>query len=650
MELSREEPIWAGEGRAAQPVKHASAEQLHLHAVQFYEDESYLATVVGEFLADGLKAGQPVIVVATPAHRTAFVRQLGELGIDVAAARGSGQFQLLDARETLAKFTVGTERNVDRFNSTIGSVIARGLRGREGTAVRAYGEMVDVLWKDGDTAGAIQVEQFWNALAKHHHFALLCAYSMGSFCRASDADAFLRVCGEHSHVLPTESYTALDERAKLLEISRLQQRARALEAEVAERERVEQRLRETVLTLNEREAQLRDHEADLRDLLENAAEGIHLVGPDGTIEWANAAELEMLGYDADEYIGRSIAEFHVDAPVIRDILSRLVAGETLRGVEVRLRHKDGSVRYAQLSSNVRWREGEFVHTRCFTRDVTQLRLAAQAREEALAAEHAARLDADRARREAEEARAAAEEARAVAEHANRAKSEFLAVMSHELLTPLNAIGGYTELLEMGIHGEVTPAQREAFERIQRSQRSLLGLINQVLNYARIETGTVRYNLGPVSVGAALRSAEALMAPHLRAKGLRFEITGAVDRVFVRADEERFQQILLNLFSNAVKFTDRGGLIRVDVDATPQLVRLHVSDSGIGIPREKLGVIFEPFVQVDPNYTRTHEGVGLGLAISRDLARGMDGDLTVSSIEGEGSRFTLALPGDRAIQR
>src|SRR5947209_335726 len=506
MELSTEEPIWAREGGAAQPAAPATAEHVHHHAVQFYEDESYLATVVGEFLADGLKAGQPVIVVATPAHRSAFVRQLGELGIDVAAARRSGQLQLLDARETLAKFTIGNERNADRFNSTIGSVIARGLRGREGTAVRAYGEMVDLLWKDGDTEGAIQVERLWNALAKQHHFALLCAYAMGSFCHASDADAFLRVCDEHSLVLPTESYSTLDDRAKLQEISRLQQRARALEAEVAERERVEQRLREALLALNQRES------------------------------------------------------------------------------------------------------------------------------------------------EAEEARAAAEEARAVAEHANRAKSEFLAVMSHELRTPLNAIGGYTELLEMGVHGEVSAAQREAFERIQRSQRLLLGLINQVLNYARIETGTVRYNLGSVSVGAALRSAEALMAPQLRAKAMRFEITSAANRAFVRADEERFQQILLNLFSNAVKFTDRGGLIRVDVDTTPELVRLHVSDSGIGIPREKLGVIFEPFVQVDPNYTRTHEGVGLGLAISRDLARGMGGDLTVSSIEGEGSRFTLTLPAELALQR
>jgi signal transduction histidine kinase len=513
MELSTEEPIWAGEGGAGQPAAPATAEHVHHHAVQFYEDESYLATVVGEFLADGLKAGQPVVVVATPGHRGAFVRQLGELGIDVAAARRSGQFQLLDARETLAKFTIGNERNADRFNSTIGSVIARGLRGREGTAVRAYGEMVDLLWKDGDTEGAIQVERLWNALAKQHHFALLCAYSMGSFCHASDADAFLRVCDEHSHVLPTESYSTLNDRAKLLEISRLQQRARALEAEVAERERVEQRLREAVIALNQRER-----------------------------------------------------------------------------------------------------------------------------------------EAEEARAAAEEARSVAEEARAIAEHANRAKSEFLAVMSHELRTPLNAIGGYTELLEMGVHGEVSAAQREAFERIQRSQRLLLGLINQVLNYARIETGTVRYNLGSVSVGAALRSAEALMGPQLRAKAMRFETTGATDRAFVRADEERLQQILLNLLSNAVKFTDRGGLIRVDVDTTPELVRLHVSDSGIGIPREKLGVIFEPFVQVDPNYTRTHEGVGLGLAISRDLARGMGGDLTVSSIEGEGSRFTLTLPVERALQR
>jgi len=621
--------------RPSAPEQHPLPDA-HRHAVQFYDSEAYLASVVSEFLADGARANQPIVVIATPSHRTAFAKRLREFEVNVDALRRTQQLHLLDARQTLAEFMVGEVPDPGQFETTIGSVIMRALRGREGAPVRAYGEMVDLLWKDGNTEGAIQLERLWNDLARRYDFSLLCAYSMGNFCRANDAEAFHRICAEHSHVAPTESYTTIDEHARLLEISRLQQRARAYEAEVVERELVERRLRDTVLALNEREAQLREREADLRDVLENAAEGIHLVGPDGTIEWANRAELEMLGYTADEYIGRNIADFHVDRPVIQSVLARLRAGETLRGAEARLRHKDGSIRYVLVSSNVRWRDGEFLHTRCFTKDISEFRAAASAREEALAAEREARLEAERARREADEART-------IAEQANRAKSEFLAVMSHELRTPLNAIGGYAELMELGIQGQVTPPQREALARIQRSQRMLLGLINQVLNYARVETGNVHYDLASIPLEEALRAAEGLITPQLRAKGLRFESSDCPLDVTVHADGEKLQQILLNLLTNAVKFTDRGGLIRVEVDVESDIALLRVTDTGIGIPVDKLETIFEPFVQVDPNYTRTRDGVGLGLAISRDLARGMGGELSVSSVEGHGSTFTLTLP-------
>ena len=615
----------------------------HAHAVQFYENQAYLATVVSEFLLDGLKAQQPVIVLATPEHRRGFSGRLRELGIDVRAAERSRQLLLLDARDMLARFMTGERPDADRFAATMGGVIDEALRGRDRTPVRAYGEMVDLLWKDGNTEGAIQVEHLWNDLAGRYHFSLLCAYSMSNFYRASDAEAFQRICAEHTRVVPTESYGNLDESARLLEISRLQQRAQAYEAEVAERERVEQRLRDTVRALHVREAELNEREAELRDVLENAAEGIHLVRADGTIEWANAAELEMLGYTADEYIGHDIREFHADAPVIRDILSRLTCGETLRSAEVRLRHKDGSIRHVLLNSNALFHDGEFVHTRCFSRDITDLKAAEEERIAALAAERSARLDAERSHREAIEAREVAEQARKVAEQANRAKSEFLAVMSHELRTPLNAIGGYAELMELGIHGQVTPQQREALVRIQRSQRMLLGLINQVLNYARIETGNVRYNLGPCPLGDALRSAQGLVAPQLREKGLRFESPRIGDDVVVQADGEKLQQIVLNLLTNAVKFTERDGMVRLDVAADDAVVHVRVVDTGIGIAAEKLEIIFDPFVQVDANYTRTRDGVGLGLAISRDLARGMGGDLSVSSVEGEGSTFTLTVP-------
>ena len=241
------------------------------------------------------------------------------------------------------------------------------------------------------------------------------------------------------------------------------------------------------------------------------------------------------------------------------------------------------------------------------------------------------------------ARDAANEARSIAERANRAKSEFLAVMSHELRTPLNAIGGYAELIELGIRGPITAEQRADLDRIQRSQRHLLGLINGVLNYARLETGNVRYEVTDVPVDELLATCEALVAPQARAKQITLIVPPCAPALSVRADEEKVQQILLNLLTNAIKFSDDGGRIEVHCESAEDVVAIHVIDNGHGIALEKLNAIFDPFVQVDSRLTRTHEGVGLGLAISRDLAQGMRGDLTVESTPGRGSTFTLTLP-------
>jgi signal transduction histidine kinase len=242
------------------------------------------------------------------------------------------------------------------------------------------------------------------------------------------------------------------------------------------------------------------------------------------------------------------------------------------------------------------------------------------------------------------ARDAAESAQHDAEDANRAKSEFLAVMSHELRTPLNAIGGYAELMQLGIHGPVTAEQLVALERIQRSQRHLLGLINGVLNYSRVEAGAAHYEIADVNLEETLATCEALIAPQVRAKGLQLVNGGCPPGATVRADPEKLQQVILNLLSNSVKFTESGGRIEVTCSALPDgMMSVRVSDTGRGIAREQLERVFQPFVQVDARLTRTQEGVGLGLAISRDLARGMGGDLTVESEPGRGSVFTLTVP-------
>lgn len=236
----------------------------------------------------------------------------------------------------------------------------------------------------------------------------------------------------------------------------------------------------------------------------------------------------------------------------------------------------------------------------------------------------------------------AELARQEAEAANAAKSDFLAVMSHELRTPLNAIAGYTQLLELGVRGPVTPEQLEDLRRIQRSQHHLLVLINDVLNFARLEAGRVEYELEPLPVSELLAHASEIIAPQAGTRGLSFHAASGQELV-VHADREKVHQILLNLLANATRFTPAGGQIAVESYDGDGRVLLEVRDTGPGIPADQHERIFEPFVQLGRSRTRPGEGTGLGLSISRDLARGMGGDLRVRSREGEGSRFILELP-------
>jgi signal transduction histidine kinase len=246
----------------------------------------------------------------------------------------------------------------------------------------------------------------------------------------------------------------------------------------------------------------------------------------------------------------------------------------------------------------------------------------------------------------EELRAVISEAKkawAVADAANRSKAEFLAVMSHELRTPLNSIGGYVDLLEMELRGPLTESQKSDLGRIRRSQEHLLGIINDILNFTRLEATELKFDIIDVPIRALIADFDAVVSSLARAKSLQYECDSPPGNVYARTDPDKLRQIMINLISNAVKFTPEGGRVSVSCTLNGESVSMHVEDTGPGIPRDKHEAVFEPFVQLDRGLTRTNDGTGLGLAISRGLARGMGGEIQLKSEVGVGSVFTVTIP-------
>jgi PAS domain S-box-containing protein len=352
----------------------------------------------------------------------------------------------------------------------------------------------------------------------------------------------------------------------------------------------------------------------------------------------SAGLVSLLGY-ADEEVEPTaewwIGRLHPDDAERRMAQWRAALADTSVTVlvtEYRLRHRDG--RYLWVSDRarlVRDERGRLTRVVGLTTDLTAR----------------CRVEAERDARE-DELRAIT----AKAEAANRAKSEFLAVMSHELRTPLNAIQGWLQLLDMELHGPVTPLQRDALGRIDRAQRHLLSLINEVLNFAKLDASAVALELRPVLVEDVLADVVPLVETQLATKHLAFEITlpesAHAPPVPVLADREKLGQVLLNLLANAAKFTPRGGRVRLALEEETlgtdgaARVAIRVHDTGIGIPPDRLDDIFEPFVQVDSSLTREATGTGLGLSISRELTRAMGGDIRVHSTPGHGSTFSVVL--------
>jgi len=369
------------------------------------------------------------------------------------------------------------------------------------------------------------------------------------------------------------------------------------------------------------EETLRESEERFRLLVQSVRDyAIFMLDPHGiVISWNEGAE-RIKQYRADEIIGRHFSTFYPPEAAEKPAWELEVAVRDGRvedeGWRVR---KDGTRFWANVViTALHDPQGTLVGFTKVTRDLTE-------------------------RRESE--RKAVEDARRVAEAeaANQAKSQFLAAMSHELRTPLNAIGGYAELLAIGIGGSVSEVQQGYLDKIQRSQRHLLTIINDLLNFSRLEAGSIAYQSARMELEESVRAVIAMLEPQAAEKRIELAVGGCPAGLAAIADPPRVEQIILNLSSNAVKFTAEGGRVEVSCEARGADVAVLVRDTGVGIAQDQTERIFEPFVQLGRGLTSQHEGAGLGLAISRDLARGMGGDLTAASEPGKGSTFTLTLP-------
>ncbi len=367
----------------------------------------------------------------------------------------------------------------------------------------------------------------------------------------------------------------------------------------------------------ERRAIRRSHQAVLRGIVDRLADGIVIVGNDGCIRFANPTAEALFGRASDELVGQEFGY-----PL-----------SSTEGTEIEILRRGQGVIVVELRHvEAAWEDEPAILVSL--RDVTD-RKRAEERERLLEGERQRRSEA---------------------EASSKAKSEFLAVMSHELRTPLNAVLGYAELLDLGVGGSLTAEQRTQIGRISASGRHLLGLVNEILDLAKVEAGRMSVQRVVTRVADVVEAAIVLAQPQAESRGITLRAPADIPRTSqFLGDHDRVLQILVNLLSNAVKFTEPGG--EISIEAAEEAVasgrgHLHgegpwtticVRDTGIGVPKEQLESIFSPFVQAEGGHTRRSDGTGLGLTISRRLARLMRGDVVVESTEGVGSVFTVWLP-------
>ena len=575
----------------------------HGHVVQFYTGDAALLGAISRFIGTALGAGDAAVVIATRAHRDALFLQLQERGFDVSGAVRQGRLIAVDAAETLSRFMRDGWPDASAFASVVGGFFDQ-IRAATGTGqprVAAFGEMVALLWAEGNSEAAIRLEELWNDLARTHSFSLHCAYPITNFNRDEDGDAFLRICSAHSAVIPDESYTALStDEERLRSISHLQQKVQALETAKTER--------------TDAQNSLRRKQSELADLLENAVEGVQRVGADQKILWANRALLHLLGYSPGEYVGHRFSEFHVDENVFAEYWRRLMRGENIYDCPAELRCKDGSVKQVQIYSNGLWETGEFVHTRCFVRDVTEQKQAEQALRES---EANLRLANDRLESQVEQRTAALRQLSTRVLTLQDAERRRIARELHD------SLGQYLVGLKLNLD----------MLRQAPNQDGLWRQSQELMEQCVSEIRTLSYLLHPPMIDdVGLASAARWLVDGIAQRsGIRVSLDAPPDMARLPAEVEiGLFRVLQEGLTNVHRHSGASAADVLIRQETGQVI-LEIKDNGRGIRPETLR-----------RFDSTGAGMGVGLSGMRERVRELGGRMKVEA-DSQGTALQIVIP-------
>jgi PAS domain S-box-containing protein len=568
------------------------------HFVQFYIDDQVLIDSLAEYVRHGAGEGAAVIVIATGLHRQALASRLQSQGFDAAKAGECEQLILLDAERTLATFMVDGAPDRERFLASMGALFSRATRACGRIAV--FGEMVALLWKEGRTAAAVRLEQLWNELARDHVFTLFCAYSLQDCAVAEHIRPLEDVCASHTRVIPVEGYVRLSPKEQQRAIVLLQQKAYMLEKRL------------------EQGAVLQRTAANLAAIVESSDDAIISKSLDGRIQTWNAAAERIFGYCAEEAVGQPIALIIPPDRLEEEqyILDTLRRGERIEHFETTRVTKDGrEIDLSLTISPVRDAAGVVVGASKIARDIT------------------ARKRAEKRLRESEHA----------LREADRRKSEFLALLSHELRNPLAPIGIASELLSRIVADDTRALT--AVDIIKRQARQLTRLVDDLLDIGRITQGRIQLRRKNIDLASVIAQAVETVEPQLHEKQHEISIsTSSPGPLYVSGDFTRLVQCVVNILSNAAKYSDPHGKIRIETRVAEQSAVIEIADTGAGITPELLPRIFDLFVQSDRTLDRAQGGLGIGLSIVKRLIEMHEGQVTARSPGlGRGSTFEIRLP-------